>query len=156
MAYTSMTITSVSGGSITSADADVALRGQVTADNRSNHEARTVTVQASSDVGTTWTDVGTFNLPAWDPPGNGNGNATQAWSGTISAANFANLNDTNFVFRAQMPSGATTSGTTLTSSNSAAIPVDTSADAAPTATVAFTDTLVNATEASATPYTVSG
>ena len=44
----------------------------------------------------------------------------------------------------------------MTSSNSAAIPVDTTADAAPTATVAFTDTLVNATEASATPYTVSG
>src|SRR5215210_5704753 len=104
MAYTGMTITQVSGGSITAADTNLTLSGNVTVDHQSAHDARTVTVQASSNGGTTWSNVGSFTLPAWDPPGNGSGTASQAWSGTITGlpAAFANVNDANYVFRAEM------------------------------------------------------
>jgi Hint domain len=157
MAYQSMTITQVSGGSITAADTDLTLSGNVTTNHQNEHVARTVTVQASSNGGTTWTNVGSFTLPAWDPTGNGNGTASQTWSGTITGlpAAFANVNDGSYVFRAQMPSERDATGT-LTSSTSAAIPVDTTADAGTAATVAFADPLVNATEAAATSYTVTG
>jgi hypothetical protein len=159
MAYTGMTITQVSGGSITAADTNLTLSGNVTVNHLNAHDARTVTVQASSNGGATWTNVGSFTLPVWDPPGNGNGTTSQAWSGTISGLPpaFTNVNDANYVFRAEMPSGKNATGSaTLTSSSSAAIPVDTTADAGTAATMAFADPLVNATEATATSYTVSG
>ena len=157
MAYTGMTITQVSGGSITAADTNLTLSGNVTVNQLNAYDARTVTVQASSNGGTTWSNVGSFTLPAWDPPGSGNGTASQAWSGTITGlpAAFANVNDGNYVFRAQMPSDRNGGGTTLTSS-SATIPVDTTADAGTATTLAFADPLVSAAESTGTSFTVSG
>jgi Hint domain len=153
-----MTITQVSGGSITAADTNLTLSGNVTVNHLNAHDARTVTVQASSNGGATWTNVGSFTLPVWDPPGNGNGTTSQAWSGTISGLPpaFTNVNDANYVFRAEMPSGKNATGSATLTSSSAAIPVDTTADAGTAATMAFADPLVNATEATATSYTVSG
>jgi hypothetical protein len=160
MAYTSITITAVSGGSITSADTNLALSGNVSVDHLGNHNARTVTVQASADNGATWTTVGNFQLAAWNPGGgNRAGNASQAWSGTINTVDsaFTGVNDVNYVFRATMPSSQDATGTaTLTGSNSAPIPVDRTADAGTAATMAFADSLVNAAESTGTSYTVSG
>jgi hypothetical protein len=160
MAYTGITITAVSGGSITSADTNLTFSGNVTVDKLDSHNARTITVQASSDGGNSWTEVGSVALDVWDPAGNGKGTASQAWSGTITSvpSAFTNVSDVNYVFRATVPSAEDPikNPGTITGSISNAIPVDTTADAAPAATVAFADPLVNATEATGTSYTVSG
>ena len=155
MAYTSMTITSASGGSITSADTNLTISGTAVASTGQNNVARTITIEASPNGTTSWTPVGTLTLAAYNPPQQGGG--TNSWTGTISGVppSFSNTNDANYVFRATMPSAANGGGTgTVTAS--ATVPVDTTADAGTAATVAFADQLVNATEAAGTSYTVSG
>ena len=160
MAYTGMTITQVSGGSITAADTNLTLSGNVTVDHLNSprradrhgpgelerrHHLDERRQLHPSRLGSTRqrrtappAKPGRARSPASPPP-----SPTSTTPATSSAPRCR--------VAAERDGGAT-----LTSSNSAAIPVDTTADAATAATLAFADPLVNATEATATSYTVSG
>lgn len=157
MAYTAFTVTAVSAGSINSADTNLVFSGSAITSSAKAYAARTVNLEASSDGGATWTTVGTFTLPAYNPPSNGNSVHTNPWTATIAGvpAMFTGVNDVNFVFRGVTTSADNGTGATFNGATSAAVPVDTMADAGAAATVSFADQLVNAAEGPTTSFTVA-
>jgi len=112
---TSISIASVSGGQLNDTDLSGGPGGSLavsgTYSGNGNLSARPVQIFASKDGGTTFTQVGSGNIPAVNSP-NGVG-----WSATINNTAFLDNFSGNIVFQARTPTATGGTGTTTNSSN---------------------------------------